>query len=396
MSTLKATNIQNASSSSTNIVLGTSGDMTVAGTSTFGGNGTFSGTAVMSSPYTMRNKIINGAMVIDQRNAGASVTPANGAYTLDRWQYEASQASKFTAGQNLNSVTLPAGFSKYLGFQVASTASLAAGDYFLYEQKIEGFNCADLAWGTASAKTITISFWAYSSVTGTYSGAVANNSFNRSYIFTFSMPSANTWTYITVTVPGDTSGTWATDNTTGLFLRMDLGAGSTYTGSSGSWSGSTVWKATGSVSLVSNASATFYITGVQLERGTIATPFEYRNYQQELAMCQRYYEVTNYGGNGFVSCGQAISNSTAQAPLTWKVTKRAVSTIALSSTAAGVFQIYGANGANYNCTYAFSQISVDCCYINITGVAGNPLVAGNAALIYVNTGSQFISISAEL
>jgi hypothetical protein len=300
----------------------------------------------------MRNKIINGAMVIDQRNAGASVTPANGAYTLDRWQYEASQASKFTAGQNLNSVTLPAGFSKYLGFQVASTASLAAGDYFLYEQKIEGFNCADLAWGTASAKTITISFWAYSSVTGTYSGAVANNSFNRSYIFTFSMPSANTWTYITVTVPGDTSGTWATDNTTGLFLRMDLGAGSTYTGSSGSWSGSTVWKATGSVSLVSNASATFYITGVQLERGTIATPFEYRNYQQELAMCQRYFQKTyktdvalgTTGANtGYVEWNWGSLVSYATVSIFNRVTMRAYptwQTYNVNSGAAGGFRYY--------------------------------------------------------
>jgi hypothetical protein len=350
----------------------------------------------MSSPYTMRNKIINGAMVIDQRNAGASISGNNTSFGVDRFQVLASVNSKFNIQQNAGSVTPPAGFSNYLGVTSTSAYTAGATEVFVLVQKIEGLNIADLAYGSASAQTVTISFWVRSSLTGTFSGYIQNSAADRSYVFSYTINAANTWEQKSVTIAGDTTGTWLTSSGIGFRVGITLAAGSSSTTTAGSWVASDKYGVTGTTSIVGTNGATFYITGVQLERGTIATPFEYRNYQQELAMCQRYYEVTNYGGNGFVSCGQAISNSTAQAPLTWKVTKRAVSTIALSSTAAGVFQIYGANGANYNCTYAFSQISVDCCYINITGVAGNPLVAGNAALIYVNTGSQFISISAEL
>jgi hypothetical protein len=241
----------------------------------------------------MKNRIINGAMVIDQRNAGASVTNAasGGTYVLDRWNYIATQASKFTIQQNAGSVTPPVGFSNYLGITSSSAYSIVAGDYFGIYQPIEGFNTADLGWGTANAKTVTLSFQVYSSLTGTFGGSLANAAFNRSYPFTYSIPVANTWTTISVTISGDTSGTWVgATNGLGIRVYLGIGMGSTYSGTAGSWSSNGYFSATGATSVVGTNGATFYITGVQLEVGTQATGFEYRQYTTELALCQRYFE----------------------------------------------------------------------------------------------------------
>jgi len=239
----------------------------------------------------MKNRIINGAMVIDQRNAGASSTASG--YTVDRWQFNASQASKGTCGQNLNSVTPPAGFSKYLGFQSSSAYTVGASESFTFRQYIEGFNAYDLGWGTANAKTVTLSFWVYSSLTGTFGGSIVeyNNGF-PSYPFTYSIPVANTWTQISVTIAGSTGGTWTGATNSGFAqIVFSLGAGSTVSGTAGSWNNSTFYlSATGATSVVGTSGATFYITGVQLEVGSSATGFEYVNYQTSLANCQRYYQ----------------------------------------------------------------------------------------------------------
>ena len=252
------------------------------------------GTIGAGNASIMKNRIINGAMVIDQRNAGASITPTAGQYLLDRYYYQASQASKFTMQQNAGSVTPPVGFSNYLGLTVASAVTIAAGDYFELVQRIEGFNTADLGWGTANAKTVTLSFWAYSSLTGTFGGALQNSAANRSYLFSYSIPVANTWTQISVTIAGDTSGTWVgATNGIGMVVEFALGMGSTYTSTAGSWLSGGYFAPTGSVNVVSTAGATFYITGVQLEVGSSATGFEYVNYQTSLANCQRYYQTSN-------------------------------------------------------------------------------------------------------
>ena len=238
-----------------------------------------------------KNRLINGAMVIDQRNAGASNTIGDSSFAVDRFIYVSSQASKFTAGQNLNSVTAPAGFTNYLGFQTLSAVSIAAGDYFAVSQKIEGFNSADLKWGTANAQTITLSFRAYSSLTGTFGGSLRNSAADYSYPFTYSIPVANTWTTVSITIAGPTSGTWiAATNGIGLSVNFSLGVGSTRSGTASSWAAANYLSATGAVSVVGTASATFYITGVQLEKGSTATSFDYRPYGTELALCQRYYE----------------------------------------------------------------------------------------------------------
>ena len=249
---------------------------------------------VASPPNSMgfRNRLINSDMRIDQRNAGASVTPAsNGpAYLLDRFAYYNSQVSKLTYQQNAGGVTPPAGFSNYLGVTVASAATVGSSDVFLLYQPIEGFNVSDLAWGTANAQSITISFWVRSSLTGNFSGALQNSGNTRTYAFPYSISQANTWERKTVTVNGDTAGTWLTNNGTGITINFSLGTGSSLSTTAGSWVAGNTPNATGSVNLVATAGATFYITGVQLEAGSVATPFERRDYGRELMMCQRYYE----------------------------------------------------------------------------------------------------------
>ena len=243
-----------------------------------------------ASPYVLKNRIINGDMRIDQRNAGASFTPTNGSYGLDRWTFAATQASKFTAQQNAGSVTPPTGFSNYLGITSSSAYSITSGDIFYVRQPIEGFNTADLAFGTANAQTVTLSFWVRSSLTGTFGGALQNSAENRSYPFSYTISAANTWEKETITITGDTSGTWiGATNGIGISVIFGLGNGSTYSGTANAWAGAQYFAPTGATSVVGTNGATFYITGVQLEQNTSATPFERRLYGQELANCQRYY-----------------------------------------------------------------------------------------------------------
>ena len=282
------------------------------------------GSAGVSTGF--KNRIINGAMVIDQRNGGASVTPTDGQYTVDRWQAGVSQASKLTVQQNAGSLTpvSTTGFVNYLGVTSSSAYSVLTGDYFGVSQNIEGLNIPDLAWGTASAKTVTLSAWVYSSLTGTFGGSLRNSASTRSYPFTYSIPVANTWTQISVTIAGDTSGTWLTTNGVGIKVNFSLGSGATYSGTAGSWASANYVTATGATSVVGTNGATFYITGVQLEVGTTATNFDYRSYGTELALCQRYYELI-YAGQGAVG---AASSTVCFISGQFLVTKRAAPTMA--------------------------------------------------------------------
>jgi hypothetical protein len=258
-----------------------------------------------------KNRIINGAMVIDQRNAGASGTGASN-YTVDRWQYYGSQASKGTWQQNAGSVTPPAGFTNYLGFTSSSAYSITTDDQFLFTQYIEGFNTSDLGWGTANAKTITLSFWVRSSLTGTFGGSLQNSAQNRAYPFSYTITSANTWELKAITIAGDTTGTWVgATNGTGISVIFSLATGSTYSTTAGAWVGTSyITSVTGATSVVGTNGATFYITGVQLEKGTQATSFEYRQYQQELALCQRYYYRISASGTSYSIFGVGWNQST--------------------------------------------------------------------------------------
>ena len=245
-------------------------------------------TPTADSLQGFRNRIINGDMRIDQRNAGASVSFAASAsgYTVDRMQFSNVTDGAWTAQRSTTTAT---GFTNSLLLTVTTAdASLGATQFASVQQLIEGFNVADFGWGTASAKTITLSFWVRSSLTGTFGGAFVNSAQNRSYPFTYTINSANTFEYKTVTVAGDTSGTWLTDNGIGIRIYFGLGVGSTYSGTSGAWGGALYLSATGATSVVGTSGATFYITGVQLEVGSVATPFERRDYGRELMLCQRY------------------------------------------------------------------------------------------------------------
>jgi hypothetical protein len=250
-------------------------------------NSNVTGTVVMASSFK-RNRIINGNMLIDQRNAGASVSiSSTGDFGVDRWYAVEDTDGTMTMQQ---SSTAPSGFTKSMVFTTGTAdASLAATQYVVMGQQIEGLNVYDLGWGTASAQTVTLSFWVRSSLTGTFGGAVRNSASNRSYPFSYSISAANTWEQKSVTITGDTSGTWLTDTGVGIRLTLGLGVGSTYSGTAGSWSGSTYYSATGATSVIGTAGATFYITGVQLEVGTKATPYEMQIYSDQLAQCQRYY-----------------------------------------------------------------------------------------------------------
>ena len=260
-------------------------------------------------------------MRIDQRNGGASVTPttAGGSayYSCDRWQQFLNQSSKYSIQQ---STTAPSGFTNSLLATSLSAYSVLTGDNFALSQQIEGFNVADLGWGSAAAQTITLSFWVRSSLTGTFGGAVSNSAVNRSYPFTFTINTANTFEYKTVSVAGDTTGTWLTNNGIGMRVWFNLGSGSTYSGTAGSWAAADYRSATGATSVVGTSGATFYLTGVQLEVGSAATPFERRQYGQELALCQRYYQV------GFAA-GRLSIAATEGWPIQYKVTMRATPTI---------------------------------------------------------------------
>ena len=275
MSTLKVSNIENPSTTSGGIDIDTSGHVTVDGVA-YPSAGSLSG----------RNRIINGDMRIDQRNAGASVNMSAVVYPVDRWAAVEDTDGAMTAQR---STTAPAGFANSIVCTTTTAdASLAAAQYARVWQNLEGLNVADLMWGTANAQSISVSFWVRSSLTGTFGGSVANSAFNRSYPFVYTISAVDTWEYKTVVIAGDTTGTWLTDNSTGLQLNFGLGAGSTFSGTAGSWAGTGYVSATGATSVVGTNGATFYITGVQLEVGSVATPFERRSYGQELMLCQRY------------------------------------------------------------------------------------------------------------
>jgi hypothetical protein len=296
-------------------------------------------TPTADSLQGFRNRIINGDMRIDQRNAGASVTVTNTAantYTLDRWSGYGSQASKFSVQQDAGAVTPPVGFTNYLGATSLSAYSVGSSETFVIQQYIEGFNTADLGWGTANAKTVTLSFWVRSSLTGTFGGALRNSAFNRSYPFSYTISSANTWEYKTVTVAGDTSGTWLTNNGIGIRLVFSLGTGSALSGTAGAWAGSSLLSATGATSVVGTNGATWYVTGVQLEVGGVATPFERRPYGQELSLCQRYYaRITSGTGSSTVKTafgvGLAVATNSANLLVLAPVTMRAFPTFNYSS-----------------------------------------------------------------
>ena len=232
-----------------------------------------------------RNMIINGAMQVAQR--GTSFT-ATGSYPVDRFSVGYGvTGGTFTVSQD---TTSPTDFSNSIKYLVGTAASAGSSEQAFVGTTFEGYSTSHLNFGTSDAKAITLSFWVRSSVTGTYCVAFINNAFDRSYIAEYSISSADTWEYKTITVSGDTSGTWVgAVNTRSMLLRFDLGSGSSFNTTAGAWQSGSYRNTSSQTNLVNNASATWYVTGVQLEVGEQDTPFEHRSFGDELARCQRYY-----------------------------------------------------------------------------------------------------------
>jgi hypothetical protein len=313
-----------------------------------------------------RNRIINGDMRIDQRNNGSAVVGPNG-YVIDRWASYYTGSGRLTCQRSTVAAT---GFQNSFLAPASTAVTPSATDVYVLQQVIEGLNVGDLAWGTASAKTVTISFWVRSSVAGLYAARFTNSASNRSYVFTYTISAANTWEYKTITVPGDTTGTWLTDNTVGMIVQWDLGSGSNLnTASPNTWIAASATRTSGTVNFISNNGATFYLTGVQLEVGSRATPFERRNFQQELAMCQRYYYEQN------IDIQTPAAASLLQR-YNFPVTMRTSPTIA-NKVAGNFFNISVINDAGNTSSQGF--------YFQVSGSTANAYITGR-----VNT------VSAEL
>jgi hypothetical protein len=335
-------------------------------------------------------------MRIDQRNAGASVT-SNGTnlYTIDRWvMLNAGASGKYTTQRNAGSVTPPVGFTNYLGITSTSAYSLGAGDIQTITQAIEGFNTADLGWGTANAQTITVSFKVYSSLTGTFGGSILNAAGNYSYPFTYSIPVANTWTNISITIVGATAGTWVgSTNGVGLYLIFSVGTGTTYKGTAGAWAASGFYGATGEVNVTGTNGATFYITGVQLEKGSTATSFDYRPYGTELALCQRYYEksyqptaTAGTSGAGGYSSSPVGSNTV---PIGQGYSQICFATVKRTNPTITFYGFQGGSGkvSNWNTGADFAASSGTLTTVGTQGFAGYngagaTLATANFAIIY--------------
>ena len=275
------------------------------------------------SPFGFKNRLINGAMVIDQRNVGTSATSITGyKFFTDRWQSYGSAGGTFT-GRQLTTSSAP-GFSHYLRLTVTSAdASLASDDFYSLQQRIEGYNVSDFGWGTSNAKPITLSFWVRSSLTGQFGGSLMSG---YGLPFTYTINQANTWEYKTLTFSPLTSSDWISSRVTndeGAILWFDLGFGSNYRGTSGVLGGG-AYGATGDTNWISTNGATFDITGVQLEKNIQATNFDYRPYTTELQLCQRYFQKTT-GGYGLCQYNSSATTTgyvlaITQLPVTMRAT----------------------------------------------------------------------------
>jgi hypothetical protein len=343
-----------------------------------------------------RNRIINGDMRIDQRNNGASVTATN-SYAVDRFKTElAVSTGTFTMQQ---SSVAPTGFSKSFSFTTNTVnTGLASGDRVVIMQSVEGNNIADLGFGIAGASPITLSFWVRSSVTGTFGGSLRNGNATRSYPFAYTINVANTWEYKTITAVGETTGTWTTDNSIGIGIIFSLGAGSLFPGTAGSWASANNLTSTGaSNAVITTAGATFYITGVQLEAGSVATPFERRDYGRELIMCQRY--AWSLRGNGQFICNAFMRSTTGGiGVIQFPVTMRATAALTVPNVA-GYFNMSHGNQDNASPTISIpgggTQITENNASLFLTFASGSSTI-GWGGCFATNNASSFVLFTAEL
>ena len=378
---------------------------TDSSTSTVTVNGTLTATTItlpnssvtaakLANPqYTgFRNRIINGDMRIDQRNAGAAVT-TSGAWPVDRFQIANSTDGNLSAQQNSS---VPTGFIASLRFTTTTQdSSLTTDQQASIFQAIEGTNVSDLGWGTANAKTVTLSFWVRSSLTGTFGGSLRNSANDRAYPFTYTISAADTWEQKSVTIAGDTSGTWLTNTGRGIGLAFSMGAGPDRSGTAGVWAGSFLTSATGAVSVIGTLNATWYITGVQLEAGSTATDFERRPYGTELALCQRYFQ--SYGGvsaTDNICIGASLNPTVCVGFVQLPVSMRTSPSVGFTSVNAVLLDDNGAAVVSNNIlTSTSGTTSV---YLSIPSATTAGLTANRPARMSVNGINARVTWSAEL
>ena len=347
-----------------------------------------------------RNRIINGDMGIAQRTSSSTANVISNSTlrydTVDRWGYWAEAASKFTVSQ---SSTAPTGFSTSALITSSTALSVGAGTFYSFAQRIEGFNFSDFGFGTANAKSFTVSFWVRSSITGTFPFYCFNSGYSRTYVSTFTINAANTWEQKTITVAGDTSGTWVgATNGYGIEVGFTLAAGSNYfQPSANTWSSTNFGLGlSGATNFLSTNGATLNITGFQLEVGSVATPFERRDYGRELIMCQRYYYRTTPTSVGRIAmAASAVTNSTGRAVIPFPVTMRAAPSALEQSGTAGDYSIFFLTTATA-CTSVptFSTGTIQASEIVWTATAGH--TAGNAGTFYSTGTAGYLAWSAEL
>ena len=355
-----------------------------------GSNAVLYGPASPAGSMGFRNRIINGAMQIDQRNAGAAVT-ASGAFPVDRFQVFNTTDGAYSAQQDTSA---PAGFINSIKFTTTTAdGTLTTTQTASVSHRIEGLNVADLGWGTVNAKTVTLSFWVRSSLTGTFGGALRNSANNRSYPFSYTISAADTWEQKSVTITGDTTGTWLTTNGIGIRVSFGLGVGPDRSGTAGAWAASNFDSVTGATSVIGTLNATFFLTGVQLEVGSVASEFERRPYGTELALCQRYYELTGFGA-------VAIANTSTQfmSIFQYKVSKRATPTASLTVTSNIRYRQYGtADRDASSASIGSAYYTTEGANVIVDGFSGLP-TSSVAAVNYTTSSNSgnLMAFSAEL
>jgi hypothetical protein len=330
------------------------------------------------------NRIINGDMRIDQRNNGASGT-TGAAFTADRWRYDASQASKGNwQRQTGGAGAIANGFAYFLTFASSSAYTPLTGDTFSFNQPVEADMVTDFAWGTSSAQPVTLSFWVFSSLTGTFGGAIRNYPLpaTRSYPFSYSIPVASTWTKITIVISGDTAGTWVMNGVAAAFaLHFDLGSGATLRAPAGAWAAGNFTGANGAVNVVATNAALINITGVKLEIGSVATPYNRQSLAKSMADCQRYYQ--KLGGDGVASVlaqaqagavGQGISQTISYSAMRASPTATSIGSPVLTNVATGPLFYPGLQTVG----------------MQVTATASGPVI------VSYNASSTYITLSAEL
>ena len=366
-------------------------------TNAAGGNtATINGmTPTADSLQGFRNRLINGNMVIDQRNNGASVTPAFdvSTFSVDRFFAYQTTDGAMTVQQVAEA---PSGFVNSVRITTTTAdTSLGATQRAIFSQRIEGTNLSDLGFGTANAQPVTLSFWVRSSLTGTFGGALQNGAANRSYPFSYTINAANTWQLISVVVLGDTTGTWLTTTGIGLRVVWSLGCGSDFNGTAGAWTAAGFNSTTGAVSVIGTLNATWQITGVQLEAGSVATPFERRPYGTELSLCQRYAVQLADGTNQVIATGQCVNTSGGGGVVRFPVEMRAAPTITASSAAHfSLTNSTGSTAAMGGTNFVFA--STKSFFAEFTGRSGSGLTAGNATIIFATDSAARLLASAEL